>query len=156
MAAFVLVEDTAHSPAGAWQRVTEWTAHGRYVPLTTVRVDPPGPSHTGTVFTARTAVGRIGFDDPMEIVQWQPPAGPGVAGEESTGQESAGRGFCRMEKRGRVMLGWAEITVEPTDTGSRVTWREDAAPAHLPTFLSPVATLSGRLLFGRVLRKLLA
>ena len=151
MAAFVVVEDTAHSPASAWSRVTEWPAHGRYVPLTTVRVDPPGPSRAGTVFTARTGVGRIGFDDPMEIVQWQPPAGPEVAGGES-----AGRGFCRLEKRGRVMLGWAEITVEPTDTGSRVTWREDAAPAHLPTFLSPVATLSGRLLFGRVLRKLLA
>ena len=55
------------------------------------------------------------------------------------------------------MLGWAELSVEPHGTGSRATWREVARPGEgargSPTRLS---RLSGRLLFGRVLRQLLA
>jgi hypothetical protein len=147
MAPFVLTETTPLSATQAWQRITDWPAHGRYVPLTTVTVVPAGPSRLGTVFTARTALGRLGFDDPMEVVAWQPPAEDG---------DDAGGGHCRLEKRGRVMLGWAEITVEPTAAGSTVTWREDATPRGLPTFAAPLAALAGRLLFGRVMRKLLA
>ena len=76
------------------------------------------------MFIARTGVGRVGFDDPMEIVEWQPPG-------------ADGRGRCRLEKRGPVMLGWAELTVEPHGSGSRVTWREagragPAAGVHRP------------------------
>lgn len=134
--------DSTLTPEQAWARVTDWRRHGRYVPLTTMTVVPAPADGVGTVFVARTAVGRFGFDDPMEIVEWQPPSA------DTTGR-------CRIEKRGRVMLGWAELTVEPRGTGSRVTWREDAFPAGLPAFARPVATLSGRLLFGRVLRKLL-
>lgn len=135
--------DSTLPPERAWDRVTDWQQHGRYVPLTTMTV-PAGARDgaAGTVFVARTAVGRFGFDDPMEIVEWQPP----TAGTP---------GRCRIEKRGRVMLGWAELTVEPRGTGSRVTWREEAVPARLPSFARPLATVSGRLLFGRVLRKLL-
>lgn len=143
MTPFVLTETTPLPASDAWQRITDWPAHGRYVPLTKVTVVPTGPSRLGTVFTARTAVGRLGFDDPMEVVAWQPPA-------------ADGGGHCRLEKRGRVMLGWAEITVEPTAAGSTVTWREDATPRGLPRFAAPVAALAGRLLFGRVMRKLLA
>lgn len=142
MAAFVVSHDSSLPVATAWARLTDWPAHGRYVPLTTISVEPPGPSAVGTVFTARTAVGRVGFDDPMEIVQWQPPAG------------ELG-GWCRLEKRGPVMLGWAELSVEPLGTGSRVIWREQARPARTPRLADPLSALAGRLLFGRVLRKLL-
>lgn len=145
MKPFVLTQDSPLSPADAWAKITDWPQHGRYVPLTTMRVEPPGPSHVGTVFTARTAVGPIGFDDPMEIVQWSPPA---VSGGSP--------GHCRMEKRGKVVLGWAEITVAARAGGSRVTWTEAARPRGLPRFAEPLANLTARMLFGRVLRKLLS
>jgi hypothetical protein len=142
MAPFTVSHDSPLPPAEAWARVTDWPRHGRFVPLTTVTVDHV-PSRVGTVFTARTAVGRVGFDDPMEVVSWQPPEADGAGGH------------CRLEKRGRVMLGWAELTVEPHGTGSRTTWREEARAAKAPRFADGVSATAGRLLFGRVLRKLL-
>ncbi len=112
----------------------------------------PVHRHPGDHPRPRTASGRcswpvptsaaLGFDDPMEIVSWQPPAD--------------GRpGKARIEKRGTVMTGWAELTVEPRGTGSRSTWREDIDVARLPRFAAGPTRLSSRLLFGRVLRKLL-
>jgi Polyketide cyclase / dehydrase and lipid transport len=142
MAAFVVVRHTPLSPAAAWARVVDWSQHGRFVPLTTIAVITPPPNGLHTVFNARTRIGRFGFDDPMEVVEWAPP-GPG------------GRGRCRLEKRGSVMTGWAELEVEPAGSGARVTWREEATPARLPRFAAGLATLSGRLLFGYVLRGLL-
>ncbi|HET6878066.1 MAG TPA: SRPBCC family protein [Jatrophihabitans sp.] len=142
MSSFEVSRNSPLSPEQAWARLTDWQRHARYVPLTTMSVVKSSPDGVGTVFVARTGVGRFGFDDPMEIVEWQPPsAGAG--------------GRCRIEKRGRVMLGWAELRVEPHDGGSRATWREDATPARLPAFARPASVASGRLLFGRVLRKLL-
>jgi hypothetical protein len=138
MRPFAVVRDTDLDPAQAWARVTDWPAHGRWVPLTSINVPTPPPSGPGTLFVARTAVGRFGFDDPMEVVTWEPPR------------------FCRIEKRGRVLTGWAELSVEPRGDGSRVTWREVARPAGLPRFLDPTAVLFGRLLFGRVLRGVLS
>lgn len=143
MAEFVIRVRTPLPAADSWRRLTDWPAHGRYVPLTTMSVEPPGPSDVGTVFTARTALGPLGFDDPMEILEWQPPAG-----------DAPGR--CRLVKRGRVMLGRAEITVVPDGTGSVATWDEDIVVAHLPKVFNPAVALSSRLLFGRVMRKLLA
>ncbi|GAB2468038.1 SRPBCC family protein [Jatrophihabitans fulvus] len=143
---FAVSVDSDLSPAQAWARVTDWQAHGAYVPLTNVTVDRT-PGVVGTVFNPRTALGPVGFDDPMEIVEWEPPT-----------DGRAGR--CRLEKRGRVMLGWAEIVVAPRgDTpaaGSRTTWTEAVRPKGLPRFADGLATATSRALFGRVLRKLLA
>jgi hypothetical protein len=142
MAAFVVTHDTPLPPDEAWARIVDWPRHARYVPLTSIRVRPGPATGAGTVVNARTGVGRLGFDDPMEVVVWQPPA-DGAAGR------------CRLEKRGSVMRGWAELTVEPHGTGSRATWREEATPARLPRIADRVSTASGRWLFGRVLRHLL-
>lgn len=137
MAAFTVSHDSDLPPDEAWARLVDWQRHGEHVPLTTVAVRPgePGP---GAVFVARTALGRFGFDDPMEVVAWDPPR------------------FCRVEKRGRVMRGWAELRVTGAGTGSRVTWQEEAVPARLPRFARPLADAAGRRLFTRVLRGLLA
>ncbi|MEV0778920.1 SRPBCC family protein [Streptomyces sp. NPDC050433] len=130
----------------AWRRVTDWPAHGRRVPLTGIRVETPEPTGTGTVFVARTGLGRVRFDDPMEIVRWEPP--------------EAGRpGRCRMEKRGRVITGWAEIEVTEAapESGGRtlVCWAEELRVAFLPRFLDGVTARTGRLVFGRVVDGLL-
>jgi hypothetical protein len=141
MAPFVVSQDTPLPPAQAWARVVDWPRHGAHVPLT--RVSVSAPVEVGAVVTARTGIGRFGFADPMEIVEWAPPA-------------DGGGGRCRLEKRGRAVHGWAELTVTPRPSGSQVTWREEAVPAGLPRFASGAAAAAGRLLFARVLRKLLA
>jgi hypothetical protein len=142
MAPFVVTHDTPLSPDQAWARITDWPTHARFVPLTRIEVTTPPPNGVGTRFTARTAVGKYGFDDIMEIVEWTAPA---------DGQP----GRCRLEKRGRAIQGWAELSVEAHGSGSRATWREEARPAKLPKFADRASAASGRLLFGRVLRKLL-
>ncbi|AUH38932.1 Immediate-early protein 2 [Streptomyces sp. CMB-StM0423] len=144
------VERTVRAPAVAvWERLTDWPAHGGRVPLTRiVGVSVPAEG-VGARFTARTGVGRVGFDDPMEVVEWSPPG--------------AGRavGRCRLVKRGRVVLGWAEIEVygpeaDAGDAGAvRVVWREELGVRGVPRTLDPVVAWTARRVFSRVLDGLL-
>ncbi|MFJ9683337.1 SRPBCC family protein [Streptomyces sp. NPDC101194] len=133
------IERFTHLPtAEAWRRVTDWERHAAHVPLTTITVRTGPPTGTGTVFVARTGVGALGFDDPMEVVRWTPPA--------------AGRaGLCRLVKRGSLVLGQASIDVYPTDSGSHVVWVEELRVRLLPPWVDPLITAAGRRVFGRVL-----
>ncbi|WP_406859259.1 SRPBCC family protein [Streptomyces sp. HUAS MG47] len=142
MSVFRIERITPLPPAEAWRRLTDWPAHGAQVPLTRTRVLTPGPTAVGTRFTARTGLGRVAFDDPMELVRWEPPtAAPGV---------------CRLEKRGRVVLGWAEIEVTAAaGGGSRVVWHEELRLRGLPRAADPLLATAGRLLFGRAMDGLL-
>ncbi|WP_269855875.1 SRPBCC family protein [Streptomyces sp. RPT161] len=130
-------------PTGeAWSRLTRWERHGAHVPLTRVVVTTSPPTRVGTRFAARTGVGAIGFDDPMEVVLWDPPAG-GTCG------------LCRLEKRGSVVSGWATIEVRPRGTGCWIQWREDLRVRWLPSvFDRPVRWIANRV-FDRVLDALL-
>ncbi|MFC8826430.1 SRPBCC family protein [Streptomyces sp. NPDC057137] len=154
MTVFRVARRTALSADEAWRRITDWPAHGRRVPLTRIRVETPGPTGTGTVFVARTGLGRLGFDDPMEVVRWEPP-----------GAGSPGR--CRLEKRGRVITGWAEIEITETapeaatpsasapEGRTLVCWAEELRVGFLPRFLDRVTARTGRVVFGRVVDGLL-
>ncbi|MEU4469671.1 SRPBCC family protein [Streptomyces sp. NPDC024017] len=127
----------------AWRRITQWPRHGEAVPLTAVRVEPPEPTREGTVVVARSGTGPLGFDDPMEVTVWQPP-------------EDGAAGMCRLEKRGRVVLGWAELEVRPGPGGrTRVIWREEIRVRFLPSLLDGVVRRSSRYVFGRALNRLL-
>ncbi|MEU6777421.1 SRPBCC family protein [Streptomyces sp. NPDC046759] len=127
----------------AWRRLTEWPRHADAVPLTRVRVLTPGPTGVGTRFVARSGVGPLAFDDVMEVTVWRPP----VAGEG---------GLCRLEKRGRVVLGWAEIEVLPGPGGrSRVEWREELSVRFLPRLFDGVLGTTARVMFGRAANRLL-
>lgn len=126
-----IVREVRHAPAEAWQRLTAWERHGQLVPLTRIVRTPDG-------FDAFTGIGRVGFHDPMEIVEWREPS------------------FCRLEKRGRVVKGWAELSVEPVTGGSRVTWREDIHVTGTPRQLDGLTRASSRRLFSRVIDGLLA
>lgn len=142
MQTFTAVVHTRLDPAAAFAAITDWPAHGRHVPLTTVRVhrDTDG---VGTLFTGTTGIGRLSFDDPMEVVRWEPPAG--------------GRaGVCTIQKRGRVR-GEARIEVRAEGAGSRVSWTEGVAfgPRWLDPFVSRLVVLPGRVVFGRVARQML-
>ncbi len=124
-----IAREVPFSQEETFARLTDWMRHGEIVPLSTVRL-------TDTGFVVRTALGPIGFDDPMEIVQWDPPR------------------FCRLEKRGRVIRGWAEISVWPTGSGSKIVWREVAHTTGVPRFLAGVEKAAGTALFRRLLKGL--
>ncbi|MDG5806523.1 SRPBCC family protein [Streptomyces ossamyceticus] len=157
---FFLLERLSHLPTDvAWQRLTDWHRHADVVPLTRVTVRTPPPTAEGTVFVARSGIGPLAFDDPMEVVVWQPP-------------ESGEVGRCRLVKHGSLVQGWAEIEVHPVDGGrgegqgddgghagapvaSRVLWREELRVHRLPGFCDrPLGWLSRRM-FGRAMDGLL-
>ncbi|MFE1862520.1 SRPBCC family protein [Streptomyces anandii] len=143
MVNFSLERTPPLSPDEAWRRLTRWQRHADVVPLTRVTVLTPEPAREGTRFVARTALGPLGFDDPMEVTVWRPPAG----GEP---------GLCRLEKRGRVVLGWAEIEVRTGPGGrARVVWREELRVRFLPGLFDPVLAGAARSVFGRAVNRLL-
>ena len=143
MALFLLERVSPCPVAQTWQRLTDWPRHADAVPLTRVTVVTPPPTHEGTVFVARSGLGPVAFDDPMEVVTWQPPADdlPGM---------------CRLLKRGSFVTGWAEIEVHPeSGGGSRVVWREEIRVRWLQGFLDRGLAVAGRWMFGRAVEELL-
>jgi len=131
VALFEIVREVPLSAEESWQRLTNWEQHAHHVPLTRI-------VRTDQGFIARTGIGRLAFDDPMEIVTWREPS------------------FCRLEKRGRAVTGWAEVHVESTTIGSRVTWREDLHVRGLPRVLDGVTRAVSTRVFARVVDRLLA
>ncbi len=142
----VLVRIERHSRLSAdeaWRRLTDWGRHAEWVPFTQVTVGTTPPTGVGTLFVARTGVGRCHVDDPMEVVGWQPPAGDRP-------------GHCRVEKRGRAVSGWAQLTVGPHGGGSSILWCEEIRLRKMPHLFDPLMLVAARLLFGRVINGLLA
>ncbi|GAA4965707.1 SRPBCC family protein [Actinoplanes utahensis] len=144
MARFTVTRDLRASATDTWNMLVDWPRHGDWVPLTTVRVLGGRPDGVGARFVARTGLGPLGFDDPMEIVVWEPPSG-----------DRPGR--CEITKHGRVVHGRAWFSVAALPGGrSRVTWVEDVtvSPRRITRFLGPVVTLIGRAGFTATLRGL--
>ena len=129
MKPFEIAREVPFSQQEAFSRLTDWQRHGDVLSLTTVRLTESG-------FVARTGFGRFGFDDPMDVVEWDPPR------------------FCRLEKRGRVIRGWAEIAVWPTSSGSKVVWREVAHVTGVPRMFARLEKATGTALFRRLLNGL--
>ncbi|MCC9307943.1 SRPBCC family protein [Kitasatospora sp. RB6PN24] len=141
--ALVRIERSSRLPVGeAWRRLTDWGRHAQRVPFTGITVTTPPPTGVGTLFVARTGLGRVYFDDPMEVVHWQPPAADRA-------------GHCRLEKQGSAVAGWAEIEARPQGAGSSVVWCEEIWLRKLPRAVDPLTFLGARLLFGRVVTGLL-
>jgi hypothetical protein len=138
VASFEVVRHTHLSADQAFARLTDWARHAQYIPLTTIRLVGLIRHDVGERFVARTSVGPLHFDDPMEVVFWHPPAGdlPGV---------------CRIDKRGRVVLGSTVITVTPSREGSVAHWQEEASVRALGPLASWPSQFVGRRVFGRVL-----
>jgi len=140
---FQLERTVPLSPQDAWRRLTQWSRHGDAVPFTRVHVLTPPPTREGTVLVARSGVGPLAFDDRMEVTGWQPP-------------DADGPGRCRLDKRGRVVLGWAEIEVRPSPGGrTRVIWREELRLRFLPSLFDPLLRTTARSVFGRAVNRLL-
>ena len=67
MAPFEFTRYTSYDVEAAWSRMINWPNHGRFVPLTTVAVDPlsqpQGVPGVGTTIVARTGSTKFGFDE---------------------------------------------------------------------------------------------
>jgi hypothetical protein len=146
VARFTATVDVGAPATSTWAALVDWPAHGRWVPLTVVRVLTPSGSGVGARFVGRSGLGPVGFDDPMEVTEWQPPAG-----------DRPGR--CTVVKRGKVVLGSAWFEVAPLPAGrSRVSWTEqiELAPVALTRPFAAVVAAAGRFAFTRTLRAMAA
>ncbi|MGA5822955.1 SRPBCC family protein [Kitasatospora sp. NPDC094028] len=142
MARFVLTRRSPLPPAECWRRLTDWPRHGDRVPFTRVGV-VRGDGRSGDLIVARTRIGPLRFDDPMEIVELTAPA-PGRDGH------------CRLVKRGRAVRGGAVLRVRAAaGGGSEASWAEELRIAGLPALFDPVVARIGRAVFGRLLDHLL-
>lgn len=106
MATFTASIEVAAGVDRVWERITDWPAHGRWIPLTVVRVTSERADGLGTTFVGRSGIGPLSFDDPMEVVAWTPPV-------------DGGPGYCRVRKFGRLVLGWADFEVSPGPGAAR-------------------------------------
>lgn len=173
MAVFTLVR-TVPVPADlAWARVLDLRAHGEVIPLTSVRLaQPAGAARdggtraavgaspgaasgararrsaglaAGSRLVARTAVGRVGFDDPMVVEVFRPPRG-GLPG------------FARIRKEGKVIRGWIDlVVVRAARPGSAsVTWAQQISVRGVPRVLDPIVAAGARAAYGWALDRLLS
>jgi hypothetical protein len=142
MAHFVASVEVGAPAEHTWQALVDWPSHARWVPLTRITVLTASPSGVGARFVGRSGIGPLGFDDPMEVVEWVAPAD--------------GRpGYCAVVKQGRVVLGTASFEVEDLPGGrSRVAWTEDVeiAPVALTRPFGRLVAFAGRLAFTHTLR----
>jgi hypothetical protein len=125
-----------------WQRLVDWPRHGDWAPLTRMRVLTERPDGVGARFVAFTGIGRVGFDDIMQITEWQEP--------------DAGRpGRCAVVKQGRVVLGDVQFEVRPSadDTGT-VVWHAELrlVPVRLTRYLDPLIAAVARIGYRQALR----
>ena len=153
MARFTAEVEVDAPAAAVWERMVDWPAHGRWVPLTTVRVLTPRGDGVGARFVGRTslaAVGlpRVGFDDVMEVTEWSPP-----------GDGRPGR--CSVRKLGRVLRGTAAFDVveigpagDDSPGRTRVLWAQEVRipPVALTRPLDRLVALVSRLGYTAVLR----
>jgi carbon monoxide dehydrogenase subunit G len=98
------------SPERVFAGLTDWARQGEWMPGTSVRVTQGNGEAVGDEILARTALGPVGFDDPMRITGWEPPL------------------RCEVLHLGRVVRGGGVFLVEPQASGSRFTWIEWVDP----------------------------
>jgi len=140
MATFTIERVVAAPPPTVWGVITDWAGYARWMPLTTMRLDP-GPTGVGWSFAGLTGVGLLRFSDAMRITEWAPPA-------------DAAPGMFRLVKVGRLLAGWAEVSVLPVTGGeqTQLVWRENIVirPVVLGRLLVPLTDRINRALFARV------
>lgn len=141
------------SLARAWSVMTDWTAHGRWIPLTAVQPVAGDPG-LGSGFVATSRLGPFVLVDAMTVTEWSPPTG------DSGGVGSARpSGRCEVTKLGPQLLGGAVIEVWPLADGrTRIDWFEDVRPGpplldRLTRPFDPVTGLLSRRMFATAMRK---
>ncbi len=146
MARFTIHLTPPVSPAVAFDRVLDLRAHSEVIPLTTLSGEHlrAAELEVGSRFTARTAVGPVGFDDVMVVDAVTHPD-----------RSSDGRGSARLHKEGRLVHGTIDLEVTPRPGGSIVLWRQEIRVTGVPALLDPVVALVARGAYGTTLKRLL-
>lgn len=138
--AFTVVRRTPLAPDLAWAALTDLAEHTRDVPLTDVVV-PEGGLVLGGEVVAWTRLGPLAVADRMLVTAIDP-----------------GRRL-RLVKVGRLLRGWADISVLPDPEApgaARVEWVEELWLPGLRRVTRPVGDRLGPILFGRVVDGVLA
>jgi hypothetical protein len=111
------------APAGVvWHTVTDWERQGEWMLGTRVEVTSPGTGRRlGATLRAVTGIGPLGFTDPMEIVEWDPPHRCVV---RHTGRVVRGDGVFEVVllAAGRSRFLWSELLDLPLGVAGRVGW----------------------------------
>ena len=143
VADFEVIRRHRRCPADeAWRRLTDWERHGDFIPFTrgAERADP----RRGGRDLRRPARRRAAA---TSTTRWRSPSGSRRSDDEP--------GVCRIVKRGRVVTGWAVLTITPDGDG------RDHALARgrrLPGRRQPAQLanrVAGRRIFGRLVDGLL-
>jgi hypothetical protein len=137
--AFTVTRSTLLAPARAWAAVTDLGEHTRHVPLTHVEVPPNGLA-LGAEVVAWTGLGPLRAADRMLVSALVP-----------------GR-HLRLVKTGRLLHGWADITVTDDPLvpgGATVEWTEELWLPGLRRLTRPLGDRLGLAVFGRVVEGLL-
>lgn len=152
MGTFAIERIVEARPQQVWEIVTDWAGYARWMPLTRMRLDP-GATHVGWCFAGITGVGPLRFSDVMRITQWDPPAEPGRGG-------LPGRAVFRLVKVGRLLAGWAEVSVLPIAGGEQthLRWRESIVvrPIFVGRLLTPLTDRVNEALFTKVVDQMAA
>jgi hypothetical protein len=135
--AFQLSKTIPMSPDRAWSRLSDWSTHGEWIPMTRMEIDPADPNR----FTAWSGLGKLALEDRMQVV--------------ATSTDSDTK-TCRVAKLGPVLVGEAEFAVSPAPSPDHcvIQWREDVNVPFLPSFLAPVAAWLGKSLFGASINRM--
>ena len=162
MATLHLTRETSATPAQVWDVVAAFDGYGAWMPMTRMVTDD-GPPRVGWGFSGIKGLGRLAFSDSMLVTLWDPPArsgadpaAPAPAGDEPA---TAAAGVFRVVKTGRLLGGWAEVTVSPqADGGSRLDWVEDVVVRPLPfkRLFEPLLDRASAWLYGRAVDAMLA
>jgi len=150
MTAFSLHRTSPATAAEVWDVLTDFAGHERWIPMTTMRVDP-GEPRVGWGWAGVSGVGPLGFADAMVLSRWEPPS-------EAGGEGLGGGGRFSMLKVGRVLDGWADVRVEPAPSGgATVTWTEDISlrPRPLRRLTQPLVDRAARAMFASALDAML-
>jgi hypothetical protein len=153
-----LVRHTPATPRAVWEVLTDFGAHARWMPLTTMRLDPGRP-RLGWSFAGLTGVGPVRFSDPMVVTGWTPPGDRGTdSGTDDPARRAVARGELRLVKTGWLLGGWIHVTVEEHGPGTRLVWHEELTIRPLPgkRLTGPVLRPRATLLYGRALDGMLA
>ena len=146
MGTFAIERIVAAPPPRVWDVITDWAGYARWMPLTTMRLDQ-GPTRVGWSFAGLTGLGRVRFSDAMRITDWAPPS-------------DGGPGSFALVKVGRLLAGWAEVTVLPIAGGeqTRLLWRENIVirPIPLGRLLAPLTDRASEALFATVIDNIAA
>lgn len=121
----------------AWNRLTDWPSHGKWIPLTRIDVDRADPKK----FVAYSGIRPLVLEDRMH---------------QLTEQFDGTSGDSTVAKLGPILVGEARFAVKPglSATSCVVSWREDVAVKWLPRFLTAPVAFAAKQAFASSIKKM--